>query len=88
VAVKPGYQREGIGTQGFGAEGIGATAGIAIVSWKLRATTWSPSSSTGPSVSKSRWAVGYYRGQETALRMALLRLQSADVAQAPEAAKA
>ncbi len=80
LAVKPGYQREGIGTQVFRwLKESALTAGIAIVKLELRATNVVAQQfyrSLG--FEEAGWAVGYYRGQETALRMALhLRHQSA-----------
>lgn len=80
LAVKPGYQREGIGTQVFGwLKESALTAGIAIVKLELRATNVVAQQfyrSFG--FEEAGWAVGYYRGRETALRMALhLRRQSA-----------
>ena len=80
LAVKPGYQREGIGTQVFDWLKVSAlTAGIATVKLELRATNVAAQHfyrSLG--FEEAGWAVGYYRGRETALRMALhLRRQSA-----------
>ena len=80
LAVKPGYQREGIGTQVFvWLKESALTAGIAVVKLELRATNVVAQHfyrSLG--FEEAGWAVGYYRGRETALRMALqLRLQSA-----------
>jgi ribosomal-protein-alanine N-acetyltransferase len=80
LAVKPGYQREGIGTRVFGwLKESALTAGIAIVKLELRATNVVAQQfyrSFG--FEEAGWAVGYYRGRETALRMALhLRRQSA-----------
>ena len=80
LAVKPGYQREGIGTQVFGwLRESALTAGIAVVKLELRATNVVAQQfyrSLG--FEEAGWAVGYYRGRETALRMALhLRRQSA-----------
>jgi ribosomal-protein-alanine N-acetyltransferase len=80
LAVKPGYQREGVGTRVFGwLKESALTAGIAIVKLELRATNVAAQQfyrSLG--FEEAGWAVGYYRGQETALRMALhLRRQSA-----------
>ncbi|HKQ25641.1 MAG TPA: GNAT family N-acetyltransferase [Burkholderiales bacterium] len=80
LAVKPGYQREGIGTRVFEWLKLSAlTAGIAIVKLELRANNVVAQNfyrSLG--FEEAGWAVGYYRGRETALRMALhLRRQSA-----------
>lgn len=80
LAVKTGYQREGIGTGVFGwLKESALTAGIAVVKLELRATNVIAQQfyrSLG--FEEAGWAVGYYRGRETALRMALhLRRQSA-----------
>ena len=80
LAVKPGYQREGIGTRVFDwLKASALTAGIAIVKLELRANNVVAQHfyrSLG--FEEAGWAVGYYRGRETALRMALhLRRQSA-----------
>ena len=80
LAVKSGYQREGIGTRVFGwLKESALTAGIAVVKLELRATNMVAQHfyrSLG--FEEAGWAVGYYRGRETALRMALhLRHQSA-----------
>ena len=80
LAVKFGYQRKGIGTHVFGwLKESALTAGIAAVKLELRATNVVGQQfyrSLG--FEEAGWAVGYYRGRETALRMVLhLRRQSA-----------
>ena len=80
LAVRPGYQREGIGTRMFEwLKESALTAGIAIVKLELRATNLAAQQfyrSLG--FEEAGWAAGYYRGRESALRMALhLRRQSA-----------
>lgn len=85
LAVNPGYQREGIGSRMFEwLKESALTAGIVIVKLELRATNVAAQQfyrSLG--FEEAGWAVGYYRGRETALRMALhLRRQAAGRSQA------
>jgi len=80
LAVKPAYQREGLGTRVFGwLKESALTAGIALIKLEFRANNLVAQQfyrSLGFETTGK--TVGYYRGRETALRMVLhLRRQSA-----------
>lgn len=80
-AVRPAYQRQGIGRQLFEwLKESALTAGIAMIKLELRADNGiGQRFYRALGFEEAGWTVGYYRGRETALRMALhLRQHSED----------